>query len=254
MGMRVVVRPNGQRFAEECDCQQTRKLTYAFTKCRIPPRYYDATLESYNLQSADIDPSIKMAHLIAKRFADDYPAMMTPGRGLMFSGSSGLGKTHLAVGILKVLVQEKRCDGLFCYYQQLLKDIQDSWNVTTSTTELQVLEPIFKAEVLILDDLGSVKPTDWVWDVVAMVLNTRYNHGRLTIVTTNFTNLPEVTNRSSDLHEYTKSQTLGDRIGNRMRSRLLEMCREVKMQGLDYREAVGRDEAFGATGRGARGA
>jgi DNA replication protein DnaC len=182
-----------------------------------------------------------VAHLIAKRFADDYPAMMTPGRGLMFSGESGLGKTHLAVGVLKVLVEEKRCQGLFCYYQQLLKDIQNSWNPQTLTTELQVLEPVFNAEVLVLDDLGSVKPTDWVWDVVAMVLNTRYNHKRVTVVTTNFENLAS-RGGSPTLADSVKKDSLGDRIGDRMRSRLLEMCREVKMRGNDYRERFADQE------------
>ncbi|AXC15914.1 Helicase loader DnaI [Acidisarcina polymorpha] len=232
--MRVVVRPNGQRFAEACECRQTRKLSYAFGRSRIPPKYEEATLESYDIKGPATDASLQMAQIVAKRFADDYPAMMTPGRGLMFSGSSGLGKTHLAVGILKVLVLEKGCNGLFCYYQQLLKDIQNSWNPLTSTTELQVLEPVFNAEVLVLDDLGSVKPTDWVWDTVAMVLNTRYNQKRVTIVTTNFENLPSG-GAGGGL-------TLGDRIGDRMRSRLLEMCREVKMQGADYRETLGREE------------
>src|SRR5277367_75672 len=240
MGMRVVVRPDGSRVAEECDCRQTRKLSYAFNKCRIPPKYEDATLESYDARFAGADASLQMAQVIAKRFADDYPAMMMPGRGLMFSGSSGLGKTHLAVGILKVLVLEARCNGLFVYYQQLLKDIQNSWNPATSTTELQVLEPVFNAEVLVLDDLGSVKPTDWVWDMVSMVLNTRYNHKRVTIVTTNFENLP-AGNAGAGM-------TLGDRIGDRIRSRLLEICWEVKMQGPDYRETLGRNDAFSPNG------
>jgi len=240
MGMRVVVRPNGQRFAEECDCQDTRKLQGAFRRCKIPPKYEEATLENFRRQYEGADPSLQEAHLKAKSFADNYPAMMTPGRGLMFSGSSGLGKTHLAVGILKVLVQEKRCDGLFCYYQQLLKDIQNSWNPQTASTELQVLEPVFNAEVLVLDDLGSVKPTDWVWDTVAMVLNTRYNHKRVTIVTTNFQNLAAGAAGAG--------MTLGDRIGDRMRSRLLEMCWEVKMQGLDYRERLSHEESLGHSG------
>ena len=241
--MRVVERPDGSRVAEECGCRQTRKLSHAFGKCRIPPKYEEATLENYDSRFAGADPSLQMAQVIARRFADDYPAMMTPGRALMFSGSSGLGKTHLAVGILKVLVLEKGCDGLFCYYQQLLKDIQNSWNPQTSTTELQVLEPVFNAEVLVLDDLGSVKPTDWVWDTVAMVLNTRYNQKRVTIVTTNFENLPAGAQ---------KEQTLGDRIGNRMRSRLLEMCREVKMQGADYRESFAQQESSGSYSASAR--
>jgi DNA replication protein DnaC len=234
MGMRVVERPDGRRFAEECDCRQVVKLSSAFSRCRIPPKYEDATLESYDTRFPGAHGSLQMAHVIAKRFADDYPAMMMPGRGLMFSGSSGLGKTHLAVGILKVLVQEKSCEGLFCYYQQLLKDIQNSWNAQSGTTELEVLEPVFNAEVLVLDDLGSVKPTDWVWDMVAMVLNTRYNHKRMTIVTTNFENLPAGAGGAG--------MTLGDRIGDRMRSRLLEMCREVRMQGADYREKFAEQE------------
>jgi DNA replication protein DnaC len=244
MGMRVVVRPNGQRLAEECECRHTRKLTYAFGRCKIPPKYEGATLESYDTRFPGAHASLQMAQVIAKRFADDYPAP-TPGRGLMFSGSSGLGKTHLAVGILKVMVLEKGYDGLFCYYQQLLKDIQNSWNPLTSTSELQVLEPVLNAEVLVLDDLGSVKPTDWVWDMVSMVLNTRYNQKRMTIVTSNFENLPAGAQ---------KDQTLGDRIGDRMRSRLLEMCREVKMQGADYRESLGREEVFSPKLRTAGGA
>jgi DNA replication protein DnaC len=204
MGMRVVVAPDGRRFAEECECRQTRKLSYAFHQCRIPPKYEDATLESYESKFPGADASLGFAHLVAKRFADDYPAMMTPGRGLMFSGSSGLGKTHLAVGILKVL----------------------------------------NAEVLVLDDLGSVKPTDWVWDMVSMVLNTRYNQKRMTIVTTNFENLPAGSGGAG--------MTLGDRIGDRMRSRLLEMCREVKMQGADYRESFAQEEVLAPRGGRAR--
>jgi DNA replication protein DnaC len=244
MGMRVTVRPDGSRFAEECDCRHGVKLTQAFSRSHIPPKYEEATLENYDPRFAGADPSLQMAHVIAKRYADDYPAMMVPGRALMFSGSSGLGKTHLAVGILKVLVLEKGCKGLFVYYQQLLKDIQNSWNQQTATTELQVLEPVFDAEVLVLDDLGSVKPTDWVWDMVAMVLNTRYNQKRVTIVTTNFENLPAGTAGAG--------MTLGDRIGDRMRSRLLEMCREVRMQGTDYREKFAGQEArqnFSSAGR-----
>jgi DNA replication protein DnaC len=235
MGMRVVARPDGGRAAEQCDCRQSHQIARRYERCRIPPKYEGATLENYEFRFEGADPSLAEAHLKAKAFADNYPAMMTPGRALMFSGSSGLGKTHLAVGILKVLVLEKGCDGLFCYYQQLLKDIQNSWNPQTATTELQVLEPVFNAEVLVLDDLGAVKPTDWVWDMVSMVLNTRYNQKRVTIVTTNFENLPAGSGGAG--------MTLGDRIGDRMRSRLLEMCREVKMRGRDYRERIADREA-----------
>jgi DNA replication protein DnaC len=235
MGMRVVVRPDGSRVAEECDCRQGLKIAKRYARCGIPPKYEKATLDQYQTGLSSKNGSLWEAHNIATQFSKNYPAMMAPGRGIMFVGPPGVGKTHLAVGILKVLTLEASCEGLFVYYQQLLKDIQNSWNPQTATTELQVLEPVFNVEVLVLDDLGSVKPTDWVWDTVAMVLNTRYNQKRTTIITTNFDNLPAGGAGAAF--------TLGDRIGDRMRSRLLEMCREVKMLGQDYRERFADQEA-----------
>jgi DNA replication protein DnaC len=96
-----------------------------------------------------------------------------------------------------------------------------------------------------LDELGAVKPTDWVWDTVSLILNTRYNDNRTTIITTNYPNLAErqrlgnVSSRSSEAAKYAaERETLGDRIGDRMRSRLHEMCRIVTMEGTDFRQQV----------------
>jgi len=241
--MRVVTRPDGGRFAEECECQHTRKIAKSLERCRIPPKYINKDLDTFLTDFPGADASLRNAHFLATRFVDNYPAMMAPGRGFLFAGSSGLGKTHLAVGILKVLVLEKGCDGIFCYHQQLLKDIQNSYSPLTGTTELEILDPVFKTELLVLDDLGSVKPSDWVWDTVSLVLNTRYNNQLTTIVTTNFPNLP-AKSLSPNAKDYSREDSLGDRIGDRMRSRLLEMCREVKMQGADYRETLGRDDSL----------
>jgi DNA replication protein DnaC len=98
----------------------------------------------------------------------------------------------------------------------------------------------------VLDELGAVRPTEWVWDTVSLILNTRYNDNRTTIITTNYPNLSErdrlngnLSSRSSEAAKYAaERETLGDRIGDRMRSRLLEMCRIVTMEGQDYRERV----------------
>ncbi len=49
---------------------------------------------------------------------------------------------------------------------------------------------MFETEVLVLDDLGSVRPTEWRWDTVRLILNTRYNDSRTTIITTNFADEP----------------------------------------------------------------
>ena len=110
------------------------------------------------------------------------------GKGLLLTGSIGVGKTHLAVGILQALVTERGATGLFYDYRDLLKQVQNSYNAQVRETELEVLRPVFEAEVLVLDELGASKPTDWVWDTVAHILNTRYNDRRTTIITTNYAN------------------------------------------------------------------
>jgi DNA replication protein DnaC len=87
--------------------------------------------------------------------------------------------------------------------------------------------------------LGAVKPTDWVWDTVSLILNTRYNNRLTTIITTNFADgqSAEADDREGK-KRINRDPTLGDRIGDRMRSRLHEMCRIVSMQGSDFRLKV----------------
>ena len=108
----------------------------------------------------------------------------------------------------------------------LLKEIQASYNPVSQTSESKVLAPVFEAEVLVLDELGAVKPTDWVRDTMMQIINTRYNNRRLTIFTTNY---------FDDHHHHPADEILEDRIGVRLRSRLHEMCKTVIIEGADYR-------------------
>ncbi len=146
-----------------------------------------------------------------------------------------------AVGVLRRLVREKGVRGLFCDYRELLKRIQNSYNPQVATTELELLKPVFAAEVLVLDDVGAQKPSnDWVY-TVALLLNTRYNDKQTTIISTNYPDQPVGAGFRTD-PDGTKSassyDTLGDRIGDRMLSRLAEMCIGVKMAGKDLRQTV----------------
>jgi DNA replication protein DnaC len=132
----------------------------------------------------------------------------------------------------------------------LLKQIQESYNPATQVTELQVLRPVFQVEVLLIDDLGYIKPTEWVWDTVALILNARYNANKTTIITTNYPNLaakslrsqeePKISRQQRQAEEAMREETLGDRIGDRMWSRLAEMCIEVRLEGTDLRQTVKR--------------
>jgi len=188
-------------------------------------------------------PSLALAHLSACRFAQEYDPR--DGTGLLITGTIGTGKTHLAVGIIKELT-EKGISCLFYDYRELLKEIQNSYNSTVQTTELDILRPVFETDVLVLDELGAVKPTEWVGDTVSLILNTRYNDNRTTIITTNLPNLPPGEGRSNlastskdAARQAMQDKTLGDRIGEPMRSRLHEMCRIIKMVGADFRQGSG---------------
>ncbi|MGC2299956.1 MAG: ATP-binding protein [Acidobacteriaceae bacterium] len=241
MGVKVTSSPAGATLVETCVCQTEQRVARLLTRASIPARYEHCSLDSYEASFPGADRSLSSAHLMARRFVDGYPAT-TSGRGLLLTGSIGVGKTHLAVGILHALIVEKGVHGLFCDYRELLKEIQHSYNPQVATTEMEILHPVFDAEVLVLDELGAAKPTDWVWDTVALVLNTRYNDKRTTLITTNYADLPPggSANGTSGAGRATREETLGDRIGERMRSRLAEMCVMVEMRGEDFRRTVGR--------------
>ena len=102
--------------------------------------------------------------------------------------------------MIKELVQSKGIPCLFTDYRELLKQIQNSYNASVQATELDVLRPVFETEVVVLDELGAVKPTEWVWDTVSLILNTRYNQNRTTIITTNFPNEPAHSAEASANH------------------------------------------------------
>jgi DNA replication protein DnaC len=155
---------------------------------------------------------------------DEYPAV---DRGLLLMGTVGVGKTHLATAILRGLV-ERGVSCLFYEFGALLKEIQNSFNPVSQISELKVLAPVYEAEVLVLDELGASKPTDWVRDTMMQIIGTRYNNRKLTIFTTNY----------SDTRRNPQEETLEDRIGVRLRSRLYEMCKTVIVEGEDYRRRL----------------
>jgi DNA replication protein DnaC len=233
-GWKTIVSGSDRRVAR-CDCRLRDRAQSLLAAARIPRRYEHCELSSFTTDFPGAHQSLALAHLAASRFGQDYDPR--EGTGLLLIGTIGTGKTHLAVGILKELILTQGLPCLFYDYRELLKEIQNSYNSSVQTTELEVLRPIFDTDVLVLDELGAVKPSEWVWDTVSLILNTRYNNNRTTIITTNFDDKPAgAANGLSAARSATRDETLGDRIGERMRSRLHEMCRILRLEGPDFRQ------------------
>jgi DNA replication protein DnaC len=235
-----------------CECIKNARIDRLLTVARIPQRYAHCDFENFETVRSP-DRSIERARMIAEKFVDEYP--MSQPFGLLFIGPQGIGKTHLAVAIIKHLMKLKSIPCLFRTFPELLKEIQNSYNPVSRASELSLLEPVLETEVLVLDELGAQNPSEWVQDEVAYVLNYRYNDNKVTILTTNYQDEAEKKERKVEMTnslltnaEYEKlekkerkigiADTLSERIGPRMRSRLYEMCKTIKMDGKDYRHAV----------------
>ena len=228
------------REVTRCECRLKGRAKRLLAGAKIPARYEHCELGTFKYDPEDPeDKGLSKAVFDAGRFVESYPV---DKNGLLFVGSVGVGKTHLAVGILKALIRDKGVPCLFCDYRELLKSIQNSYNPSVQATEMEILRPVFEAEVLVLDELGAVRSTEWVFDTVNYILNSRYNDNKTTIITTNFPDKAEQERTGDEdprgfasAERAARRETLGDRIGERMRSRLHEMCKKVEMEGRDYR-------------------
>src|ERR1700681_5118147 len=245
-GWKMVARADGAlgRVAVACDCGMEERAVRVMERARIPKRYEHCDFESYvtdlvdgKTWTASHSQSLKQAKMLAQGFVRDYPG--SAEKGLLLMGPSGVGKTHLAVAALKELIRRGH-GGLFCDYQELLKEIQASYNPASESTEMRILEPIRNVEILVLDDLGASKPSDWVRDIVGIVLNARYNENRTTVITTNYVDNPASEGEPARLPggrliPASRDDTLAQRIGSRMPSGLSEMGRTVEVIAPDFR-------------------
>lgn len=208
--------------ARHCRCRQADRRAQMLTAACIPKRYDACCFDNYIPT-----PGSAYAVLGAKNLVNEYP---NTDVGLLLLGACGVGKTHLAVATIKALVN-KGIPCLFYDFRDLLKEIQNSYNPDSKTSELRVLDPVYQAEVLVLDELGASKPTDWVRDTMTQIINTRYNDRKITIFTSNY--LDEAPTPTEE--------TLTDRVGVRLRSRLYEMCKTIIIKGDDYRQKISQN-------------
>lgn len=228
-GFEIDATADGIARARKCGCRAGSRADRLLKSSRIPRRYRGCSFDSYD----DLNASLSRAKIQVKKFVEDYPIH---DFGLLLLGPCGVGKTHLAAAALLALIEQKGVRGLFYDFRDLLKEIQASFNPVSGTTEMGIMQPIFAAEVLVLDDLGATKMTDWVRDTLSHIINNRYNERRVTMFTSNLDD--EIARPAVQDERVRERPCLRDQIGDALRSRLYEMCEVIQLEGDDYRRTV----------------
>jgi DNA replication protein DnaC len=208
-----------------CECWRDQIGKTRLADANIPKRYQHCTLENFLAYNDSLQRALESCRRVSDRFLN-ATSTDQHGRGILLEGPPGVGKTHLAVAVLKKVVAMFGARALFYDIRDLLKMIRSTYNPAIRTTEIEVLKPVMSADLLVLDDLGAEKTSEWVEETMNLIVNTRYNERRMTLFTSNYVDIPDDTDPNSLLF----------RIGSRMRSRLHEMCEFVVLDGADYRE------------------
>ena len=234
------VEVDGVRRMTRCTCLDGERSARLLAEARIPRRYEHCAFENFDIRkerSGQVNGTLVKAKLDAEKFVKDYPLDF----GLLFVGTTGVGKTHLAVAVLRELVTTKGVPCLFYDFHDLLKEIRESYDPVAQTSELRVLQPVLDVEVLLLDELASSNPSDWMKETLAHIINTRYNQKKVTLITTTLpfggTSVRRDVRMPSGESVPDVEKSL-NQFGVTLRSRLYEMCKLVEMSSDDYRKAI----------------
>jgi len=248
----AIRRQGGVEVAVRCSCRRGRSPEQFVAAAQIPPRYRHCSIEGFEIWAGT--PASRQDQANARRktreFVDCYPGVE---RGLLFMGNVGTGKTHLAVAALAELAATKGVSGLYVNAVQLVQQLQISFDGGGASRD-EILGPVTETELVVLDEIGAGRLTDWVRDLLYYVINSRYMDRRVTIFTTNYLDslappalhpalpgavAPDAAMSHPQGRPAAYLESLADRISDRLRSRLYEMADVVELRGEDFRARKG---------------
>ncbi|MBV8070347.1 MAG: ATP-binding protein [Acidobacteriaceae bacterium] len=229
---------DGVSSAIRCSCVAESRAEELEAQSQIPENYRHASFETFHLphDNPTAQKTLADVMLAVSAYTRAYPDNNKPG--LLLVGPPGTGKTHLAVAALRLLLA-RGYEGIFFDYQNLLERIRAGYSETLGSSSREAYRFALEIEILLLDDLGAHRVTDWVEDTVTSIVTYRCNHRKPLIATTNLTD-PDIggtlLEKTSLPGGHAYRTTLEERVGERARSRLFEMCRVIRMPNVaDYR-------------------
>ncbi len=214
---------------ELCSCRFSPKdINKAL---RIPRRFWNAEIENYKFEN----PSETLAYTEALNFSANFDPK--EGKGITFVGEPGVGKTHLAVGILKKIYREKGIKGLFFDTKDLIYKLK---SLIEERKTNRAIKAILSHPLIVLDDLGSERLSEWQRELIAYIISYRYNNLKSTIITTNFS-LTGEEKKDKRIRKFLGKEIelpktlLEERLGASTVSRIYQMTNVVYIGGRDRR-------------------
>lgn len=228
----------GYSYVRRCRvCGPLDKRIAAFNSATIPRKYTsNTTFDQFSYVDSNGRKlgNLERVHLKLYNFATGF----SPGdRGFLLYGDVGTGKTHLLATVIRYLTLEKGLSARFVEFSHLVSSLREGFD--QGLGESALLGPLIETPVLAIDELGKGRNTEWQASVIDEIISKRYNMGLTTLFTTNYPIEAVKLTRDtlgSELRRVAQVETLRERLGDRIHSRLHEMADFVNIDAPDFRK------------------